>query len=67
MNSHAPKMRILRMSDLPHKTGFRPSTLYALIADGKFPKPFKLTPGGRAAGWNEAVIDAWIAERMEEG
>ena len=65
MSSHEPNMRILRMRDLPHKTGFRPSTLYALIADGKFPRPFKLTPGGRAAGWNEAVIDAWIAARME--
>jgi prophage regulatory protein len=51
---------------LPQKTGFQPSTLYGLIAEGKFPKPFKLAPGGRAAGWDEALIDAWITARVEE-
>ncbi|MDB9809955.1 AlpA family phage regulatory protein [Planktomarina temperata] len=54
------------MKDLPSKVGFQPSTIYGLIAQGKFPKPFKLTPGGRAAGWDEALIDAWITARVEE-
>ena len=58
--------RTLRMKDLPSKVGFQPSTIYGLIAQGKFPKPFKLTPGGRAAGWDEAVIDAYITARVEE-
>ena len=52
--------RTLRMKDLPSKVGFQPSTIYGLIAQGKFPKPYKLTPGGRAAGWQESTIDAWI-------
>jgi len=55
--------RILQMQDLPAKIGFRPSTIYELIAKGKFPAPFKLVPGGRAAGWLEATIDEWIASR----
>jgi prophage regulatory protein len=59
-------IRTLRMKDLPSKVGFQPSTIYGLIAQGKFPKPFKLTPGGRAAGWDEAVIDAYITARVEE-
>ena len=59
-------IRTLRMKDLPSKVGFQPSTIYGLIAQGKFPKPFKLTPGGRAAGWDEAVIDAYMTARMEE-
>mgnify|MGYP006168283069 FL=1 len=59
-------IRTLRMKDLPAKVGFQPSTIYGLIAQGKFPKPFKLTPGGRAAGWDEAVIDAYMTARMEE-
>ena len=54
------RIRILRMKDLPSKVGYQPSTIYGLIAQGKFPKPFKLSPGGRAAGWQETVIDAWI-------
>jgi prophage regulatory protein len=53
-------IRTLRMKDLPAKVGFQPSTIYGLIAQGKFPKPYKLTPGGRAAGWQESTIDAWI-------
>jgi prophage regulatory protein len=58
--------RILRMQDLPAKIGFRPSTIYELIVKGKFPVPFKLVPGGRAAGWLEATIDEWIASRNDD-
>ena len=56
--------RILRMKDLPTKVGYQPSTIYGLIAQGKFPKPTKILPGGRAAGWHEARIDKWIEENM---
>ena len=59
-------IRTLRMKDLPSKVGFQPSTIYGLNAQGKFPKPFKLAPGGRAAGWQEIEIDAWITSRVEE-
>ena len=59
-------IRTLRMKDLPSKVGFQPSTIYGLIAQGKFPKPFKLTPSGRAAGWDEAVIDAYMTARVED-
>ena len=61
----AKNHRTLRMKDLPPKVGLQPSTLYGLIAKGKFPKPHKLVPGGRAAGWNETVIDAWISQSEE--
>ena len=53
-------VRTLRMRDLPSKVGYQPSTIYGLIAQGKFPKPSKLSPGGRAAGWLETDIDNWI-------
>jgi len=58
--------RILRMKDLPSKTGFQPSTLYGFIAKGKFPAPFKLVPGGRAAGWLESTIDEWLAAQAKQ-
>jgi len=57
---------VLRMKDLPKKIGFQPSTIYELIAKGKFPAPFKLVQGGRAAGWLEATIDDWIASRNDD-
>lgn len=52
--------RILRMKDLPPKLGLQPSTIYELIARGSFPKPFKILPNGRAAGWLESTVDSWI-------
>ena len=57
---------VLRMKDLPKKIGFQPSTIYELIAKGKFPAPFKLVPGGRAAGWLESTIDAWLENRLQQ-
>ncbi len=59
--------RVLRMKDLPPKIGFQPSTIYELIGNGHFPPPFKLVPGGRAAGWLESTIDAWVTERATQG
>ena len=56
-------VRTLRMGDLTEKVGYKRSTIYGLVAQGKFPKPFKLTPGGRAAGWLESTIDDWILEQ----
>ena len=66
MDTNALSPRILRMRDLPRKVGFQPSTLYELISHGKFPAPFKLVPGGRAAGWLESTIDAWLLERSTQ-
>ena len=28
--------------------------------------PFKLIPGGRAVGWLERDVDAWLAERCND-
>jgi len=60
MENNNGSTRILRMKDLPRKVGFQPSTLYELIAAGRFPAPFKLVPGGRASGWLESTIDAFL-------
>jgi len=54
---------VLRMKDLPKKIGYQPSTIYELIAKGKFPPPFKLVQGGRAAGWLESPIDEWLSSQ----
>lgn len=59
--------RVLRMRDLPQKVGFRPSTIYEMVAAGRFPRPFKLVSGGRASGWLESDIDAWLDKRVRSG
>jgi len=55
--------RVLRMRDLPQKVGCRPSTIYEMVASGRFPPPFKIVEGGRAVGWLERTLDEWLDER----
>lgn len=54
-------LRILRMRSLPERTGLSKSTIYTLIAAGKFPISIKL--GSRAVGWYEHEINQWLADR----
>ena len=52
-----------RLPDVLSRIGYSRSTIYQLIAEGKFPKPISL--GGRAVAWLESDIDSWIAARVE--
>lgn len=54
-------MRALRIKDVIAKVGLGQSTLYRMMAEGKFPKPFEIVPNRNA--WLEEDIDAWLAER----
>ena len=54
----ARQQRILR---LPEVTGFGRSTIYALMANGEFPRSIRI--GARAVGWLESDIDQWIETR----
>ena len=58
--------RILRMRELSQRLQLSPSRLYALIAEGKFLPPFQLVPGGRAVGWLEREVDAWLMARRDK-
>jgi prophage regulatory protein len=57
------KGRILRMRQLAEKISLSDSHIYTLIQQNQFPKPFTLVHGGRAMGWYESDIDAWLAQR----
>ena len=56
--------RICRLPDVKAQTGLSRSTLYAMMAEGRFPKPIKL--GERAVGWSESEIAAWIEGRLAQ-
>ncbi len=60
-------VRILRMRELRDRLQLSPSQIFALIAKGLLPKPFSIAPGGRAVGWVESDISAWILARKAEG
>jgi len=50
--------RILRLPELERTIGLKHSAIYKLIAEGKFPKPVKLT--GRSVGWFEDEVDEYL-------
>lgn len=62
-NVKAGEIRIARHHEVCRKLNLSPSTLFAMIASGRFPKPFPIVPGGRAVGWLEHDVDAWIEQR----
>lgn len=62
--AHAPpaSRRVLRLPEVISKTGLSRTTLYTMSKTGQFPLSISL--GGKAMGWIEAEIDAWIEDRM---
>ncbi|MDN7724975.1 helix-turn-helix domain-containing protein [Burkholderia gladioli] len=54
-------VKALRIKDVAAKIGLGHSTIYRLVAQGAFPKPFEIVPKRNA--WHEEDIDAWLAER----
>lgn len=54
-------MRAISIKEVIQKVSLGQSTIYAMIAKGKFPKPFELTPGRVA--WVEEDIDAWLVAK----
>lgn len=62
---HKPKPEsLLRRPVVEYRTSLPRSTIYALMSQGKFPKPVRLV--GRTVAWTESSIDQWIAERIAE-
>jgi prophage regulatory protein len=43
--------------------GLSRSWIYQEITEGRFPTPIKL--GGRAVGWLQSEVDAWLFDRIE--
>jgi len=64
-----PQLAIVRHNQVKRKLQVSSAKLYAMVADGLFPRPFQLIPGGRAKGWLEDDVNQWIIEqkRRSEG
>jgi prophage regulatory protein len=54
-------MNALRIKQVAVKVSLGQSSIYRLIANGEFPKPFRIRSGRTA--WIESDIDEWLAER----
>ena len=56
----AAALVILRRKQVEARTGLSRSALYRRIADNTFPAPVPLGQDGRAVGWIEAEVAAWL-------
>ena len=58
-------LTILRRRQVEKRVGLTRSPLYARIRAGTFPKQISLG-GGKAVGWIESEIEAWIAAQIQK-
>lgn len=56
--------RLIRRSEVSHKTGLCATTIFNLEKQGRFPQHVLITP--RCAVWDEEAVDNWITERLAE-
>jgi len=54
---------VLRLPQVKIKVGLSRSSIYAAVAQGKFPNPIRL--GARAVGWLESDVDEWVTQQVE--
>jgi len=62
--AHQAPLQIILRDEVLRRCGFKKTTLYAAMAEGRFPKAVHLGP--RAVGWLSHEIDEWIALRVAE-
>lgn len=55
--------KILRLPTVKELTGLSRSTIYLRMSKNEFPAPISL--GGRAVGWLENDINAWLTSKVE--
>lgn len=54
---------ILRLPVVKARTGLSRSSIYLRMSEGRFPKSISL--GGRAVGWIESDIQAWLQQQID--
>ncbi len=50
--------QILRRKEVEKRLGLSRSSIYIMMAEGRFPKPIKL--GRRAVGWRSDDLQNWL-------
>ena len=60
-----PSVCVNRHKHVCEKLQISSAKLFDMVAQGLFPKPFTIIPGGRAVGWLESEVTSWILERKD--
>jgi predicted DNA-binding transcriptional regulator AlpA len=58
----AKPVRFIRLGEVIDRTGIPKSTVYSMIAAGKFPAPIQITP--RRVAWLENEVSDWQANQI---
>jgi prophage regulatory protein len=58
------KRTLLKLPQVRKRVPLSRATIYAMAAEGRFPRPIKL--GGHASFWIEEEIDSWLEEQIEQ-
>jgi prophage regulatory protein len=56
-----PHERLLRISEVADRTGFKSTFIYFKIKQGDFPPPVKV---GAASRWRESDVQKWILDQI---
>jgi prophage regulatory protein len=54
--------RLLRLAEVRNRTALSRSSIYAYMAEGKFPQPVNIGP--RSVAWIESDVTEWVAARI---
>lgn len=57
--------RMIRLSEVMQRTGLSKAAVYRMMQADLFPRGVHLIPRGRATGWVEDEIEAWINRRIQ--
>ena len=57
-------LKIIRRKQLEARLGLSRTTIYEKVARQELPPPIRLG-SGRAVGWIEGEVDAWLAAQVE--
>ena len=55
-----PPERLIKLDEVCRRVGLGKSMIYEMIREGRFPRPYKISPF--ASRWSEHEIVAWIAD-----
>ena len=56
---------LLRMTEVKRRVGLGKTKIYAMIAEGKFPKPHRVT--APAVRWSARDFDRWVGDVTGNG
>jgi len=57
-------MKLLRRKQVEEASGLSRSSIYQMMAEGRFPKPLKV--GRRAVRWSEEDLKQWQEDLLDQ-